>query len=122
MPNIIANSVSQYDYKREVTSTEGKGGVTQSAQTLEKAQSVKEQQVIDKTELVSRVENLNQLVKRNLEFSVDSNTGQQVLRVIDSETGDVVRQIPSDQILHVISQVQKAKEGMLQGVLLDDKV
>lgn len=122
MPNITTNLVSHYDYKREVTSAEGKGGVTKSLQNSEQVQSAKEPQAIDPTELVSRVENLNQLVKRNLEFSVDNNTGQQVLRVIDSDSGEVVRQIPSDQILHIISQVQKAKDGMLQGVLLDDKV
>ncbi|ODB85582.1 hypothetical protein A3195_17360 [Candidatus Thiodiazotropha endoloripes] len=81
-----------------------------------------QQPAIDTAELASKVESLNQLVNRNLEFSVDDATGQQVLRVIDSDTGEVVRQIPSDQILHVISQVQKASEGMLQGVLLDDQV
>ncbi|MES9940567.1 MAG: flagellar protein FlaG [Candidatus Thiodiazotropha sp. 6PLUC2] len=123
MPNVIADLANQYAYKREVSSTESKVSVTKSAPNPEQAQqSVKEQQSIDNAELVSKVENLNQLVDRNLEFSVDGNTGQQVLRVIDSDTGEVVRQIPSDQILHVISQVQKVKEGMLQGVLLDDSV
>ncbi|ODB92687.1 hypothetical protein A3194_08550 [Candidatus Thiodiazotropha endoloripes] len=82
---------------------------------------MEEKSAIDPSELASKVENLNQLVSRDLEFSVDDETGQQVLRVIDSETGKVIRQVPSDQILHVISQVQKATEGMLQGVLLDDK-
>ncbi|MES9860723.1 MAG: flagellar protein FlaG [Candidatus Thiodiazotropha sp. LLP2] len=122
MPNVIADLANQYAYKREVSSTESKVSESKSASNPEQAQPAKELNSIDNAELVSNVENLNQLVNRNLEFSVDGDTGQRVLRVIDSETGEVVRQVPSDQILHIISQVQKTKEGMLQGVLLDDKV
>ncbi|RLW67700.1 MAG: hypothetical protein B6D71_15945 [gamma proteobacterium symbiont of Stewartia floridana] len=125
MPNVIADLANQYAYKREVPSADGKAGVdvkSTSSVELQATQRQGQQPAIDTAELASKVESLNQLVNRNLEFSVDDATGQQVLRVIDSDTGEVVRQIPSDQILHVISQVQKASEGMLQGVLLDDQV
>ncbi|MCG8111830.1 MAG: flagellar protein FlaG [Candidatus Thiodiazotropha taylori] len=127
MPNVIADLANQYAYKREVPSADGKAGVdVKSTSSVElqatQSQGHGQQPAIDTAELASKVESLNQLVNRNLEFSVDDATGQQVLRVIDSDTGEVVRQIPSDQILHVISQVQKASEGMLQGVLLDDQV
>ncbi|MCG8029321.1 MAG: flagellar protein FlaG [Candidatus Thiodiazotropha endolucinida] len=127
MSNVIADLANQYAYKREVPSADGKAGVdVKSTSSVElqatQSQGHGQQPAIDTAELASKVESLNQLVNRNLEFSVDDATGQQVLRVIDSDTGEVVRQIPSDQILHVISQVQKASEGMLQGVLLDDQV
>jgi flagellar protein FlaG len=122
MPNVIADLANQYAYKREVPKTDTKVNATAQPQQPERAEPEQGQKVIDSAELVSKVENLNQLVHRNLEFSVDDETGQQVIRVIDSDTGDVVRQIPPDQILHVISQLQKASEGMLPGVLLDDKI
>ncbi|MCG8486731.1 MAG: flagellar protein FlaG [Chromatiales bacterium] len=126
MPNVITDLANQYAYKRDVPSTDGKGSVEIQPKSSEpvkisQEQELEEKSAIDPSELASKVENLNQLVSRDLEFSVDDETGQQVLRVIDSETGKVIRQVPSDQILHVISQVQKATEGMLQGVLLDDK-
>ncbi|MEW8627948.1 MAG: flagellar protein FlaG [Candidatus Thiodiazotropha sp.] len=126
MPNVITDLANQYAYKRDVPSTDGKGSVEIQPKSSEpvkisQEQALEEKSAIDPSELASKVENLNQLVSRDLEFSVDDETGQQVLRVIDSETGKVIRQVPSDQILHVISQVQKATEGMLQGVLLDDK-
>jgi flagellar protein FlaG len=60
--------------------------------------------------------------QNNLEFTIDRETGTQVIRVIDSETGDLIRQVPSDQILHIISQVQELKEQVVPGVLLDDSV
>ncbi|MES9999694.1 MAG: flagellar protein FlaG [Candidatus Thiodiazotropha lotti] len=128
MPNVITDLANQYAYKRDVPSTDGKSSVEIKPKSSEPVkispkqdQALEEKSAIDPSELASKVENLNQLVSRDLEFSVDDETGQQVLRVIDSETGKVIRQVPSDQILHVISQVQKATEGMLQGVLLDDK-
>ncbi|WP_162418126.1 flagellar protein FlaG [Candidatus Thiodiazotropha endoloripes] len=128
MPNVITDLATQYAYKRDVPSTDGKSSVEIQPKSSEPVkispkqdQALEEKSAIDPSELASKVENLNQLVSRDLEFSVDDETGQQVLRVIDSETGKVIRQVPSDQILHVISQVQKATEGMLQGVLLDDK-
>ena len=126
MPNVSTDLANQYAYKRDVPSTDGKGSVEIQPKSSEpvkisQEQELEEKSAIDPSYLASKVENLNQLVSRDLEFSVDDETGQQVLRVIDSETGKVIRQVPSDQILHVISQVQKATEGMLQGVLLDDK-
>ncbi|MEJ2402909.1 MAG: flagellar protein FlaG [Candidatus Thiodiazotropha sp.] len=122
MPSVIANLADQYAYKREVPSTGNKVEVA-SPQPLksEKVETVPVQSPLDRTELASKVENLNQLVHRNLEFSVDEETGHSVVRVVDSDTGKVVRQIPPDQILHVISQVQNAKDGQLSGVFLDDQ-
>jgi flagellar protein FlaG len=126
MPNAISDLANQYAYKRDVPSTDGKDSVEITPVSSESVEISHEQEsvqksALDSNELASKVENLNQLVSRDLEFSVDDETGQQVLRVIDSKTGELIRQVPSDQILHVISQVQKATEGMLQGVLLDDK-
>jgi flagellar protein FlaG len=122
MPSIIANLADQYAYKREVPGAGSKAMVESLHQPKpERVEAVQAQSAPDRTKLASSVENLNQLVHRNLEFSVDEETGHSVVRVIDSDTGKVVRQIPPDQILHVISQVQKASDGQLSGVLLDDQ-
>ncbi|MET0066190.1 MAG: flagellar protein FlaG [Candidatus Thiodiazotropha sp.] len=122
MPNVIANLADQYAYKREVPGTGSRVNVENLQQPKpEKVETAQAQPALDRTELASKVENLNQLVQRNLEFSVDDETGRSVVRVIDSDTGEVVRQIPPDQILHVISQVQEASDGQLSGVLLDDQ-
>lgn len=73
-------------------------------------------------DLVKKVENLPHMVRRNLEFSIDEQTGREIIRVIDSETKEVIRQIPPEQILHIIEQIQELRENMTPGVLLDDKV
>jgi flagellar protein FlaG len=122
MPNVISDLANQYAYKREVSSTESKADTSVPMPDIARNEPGRVQPAIDRSELENKVENLNHMVDRNLEFSVDEETGQQVIRVVDSDTGKVLRQIPPDQILHIISQVQKASEGMLPGVLLDDEV
>ena len=49
-----------------------------------------------------------------LNFSVDEETGSFVVKVIDSETGDVLRQIPPEEMLNL-----RASLAELVGVLFD---
>ncbi|MBT3092156.1 MAG: flagellar protein FlaG [Candidatus Thiodiazotropha sp. (ex Lucina pensylvanica)] len=126
MPNVINNFANEYAYKRDVSKT----AQSPAAQNLtpsdegekKQAADVEQPLVIDSKALALNVENLTQIVNRNLEFSIDQETGTQVIRVIDSDTGELVRQIPPDQILHVISHIEEMQDELLPGVLLDDRV
>ncbi len=73
------------------------------------------------SELASKLTSLPQIVKRNIQFSIDEDTGQSVFRVVESDTGKLIRQIPSDQILHIMQQVQEAQGDVMPGILLDDR-
>ena len=42
-----------------------------------------------------------QSVGRSLDFSVDQSTGQTVLRVINPDNGELVRQLPAEETLRV---------------------
>jgi len=53
---------------------------------------------------------------RNLNFSVDETTGYQVVRVLDPETNEVIRQLPSKELL----QIAKSME-MWQSALVSQK-
>ena len=50
-------------------------------------------------ELANGLQELVQSVHRQLSFKVDGDTGSMVIQVIDAETDQVVRQIPSDAIV-----------------------
>jgi hypothetical protein len=45
----------------------------------------------------------------SLEFSVDADTGTQVIKVIDRNSGEVVRQIPAEEALAFLRQFQHSK-------------
>ncbi|MET0070809.1 MAG: flagellar protein FlaG [Candidatus Thiodiazotropha sp.] len=127
MPNVINNLANEYAYKRDVSKTEPSpvtrvtAPVADAAKERE-AKAVEQPVVVDNKALALNVENLAQMVRRDLEFSIDEDTGTQVLRVVDSETGELVRQIPPEQILHIISQIEEMNEQILPGALLDDRV
>ena len=44
-----------------------------------------------------------------LKFQSDEETGERVIQLIDSETGEVVRQIPPEELLHVINALLDLK-------------
>ena len=48
---------------------------------------------------------------RQLSFSVDTGTKRLVVRVIDTETREVVSQIPSEQVLQIAATLSGAKSS-----------
>ncbi|HNQ58761.1 MAG: hypothetical protein DPW12_12070 [Rhodocyclaceae bacterium] len=55
-------------------------------------------------------------VARSLQFSVDDATGKTVVRVVDAATQEVIRQMPSEEVLAVARALDR-----LQGLLLKGK-
>ncbi len=78
-------------------------------------------------ELDSIAETLSQFSKsfdRDLAFSVDDSTGITVITVTDHNSGEVVRQIPSEDILQLAQNLQELQEELQssQGNLFDTRV
>jgi len=48
-----------------------------------------------------------------LQFSLDDQTGKTVVRVVDRETGELIRQIPSEELMEIARALDK-----MQGMLL----
>jgi flagellar protein FlaG len=57
---------------------------------------------------------ISQSASNNLQFSVDSETQQTIVRVTDIQTGELIRQIPSEEMV----ELAKALDRMQQGILL----
>jgi flagellar protein FlaG len=53
----------------------------------------------------------------NLDISVDQDTGKTIVRVIDEHTQEVIRQIPSEELIAISRSLTK-----LEGKFLDTKV
>jgi flagellar protein FlaG len=60
------------------------------------------------TQLQDRVQTLH----RELRFRVDETTGLTVVRVVEAETGDLIRQIPSRNVLELHAALESAS-GLL---------
>ncbi|WP_445179300.1 flagellar protein FlaG [Pseudomonas sp. McL0111] len=57
---------------------------------------------------VQEIEKFVQSIKRNLEFSIDEHSGKVIVKVIASETGEVVRQIPSAEAIKLAESLNNA--------------
>ena len=57
---------------------------------------------------VQEIEKFVQSVKRNLEFSIDEPSGKVIVKVIASESGEVVRQIPNEEVLKLANSLNDA--------------
>lgn len=53
-------------------------------------------------------------VARNLQFSLDEETGRSVVRVVDSTTNEVIRQFPSEELLAIAKALDKFTGLMLK--------
>jgi flagellar protein FlaG len=80
----------------------------QQAAAIPKPQEIKES--------VEKINKAVQAMGRNLQFTVDESTQMNVVKVVDVETKDVIRQIPTEEALAIAKALDK-----LQGLLLKEK-
>lgn len=58
-----------------------------------------------------------QNITRELNFSVDEKLGKTVVTVIDQGTGDVIRQIPTEDMLELSRNLAEIRERSAKGLL-----
>ncbi len=67
-----------------------------------------------RVEMSNAVRSLNesvQNIQRGIEFSIDEESGRSVVKVVDRETGEVIRQLPSEDALAVSRQIKEFVES-----------
>ena len=67
-------------------------------------------------EVVEQLNDFVQQIQRNLNFSVDKESGRTVVTVMQADTKEVIRQIPSQEVLDRIHHLDD-----LQGLLFKDQ-
>ena len=60
-------------------------------------------------EAVVALQEFAQAVRRGINFSVDDGSGQVVVKVTDATSGDVIRQIPSEEALQLAENLSDAR-------------
>jgi flagellar protein FlaG len=71
---------------------------------------------VDKASLAAAVKKLNELVAptlQNIEFSMDQESDRMVVKVVDTSTQKVLRQIPNEEVLAFSKTL-----GRLQGLVI----
>lgn len=95
----------------KTTPTESSQQASQVSPSEATQQAAEEQQApIAQQDVKQAVTSLNdyvQNIERDLEFSLDDDSGKMVVTVIDKETSEVVRQIPDEVALRLAQDLQQ---------------
>lgn len=60
-------------------------------------------------EAISSIKQFAQSIQRNLNFALDDSSGRVVVKVTDAMSGDVIRQIPSEDALRLAESLEEAR-------------
>ena len=70
----------------------------------------------DVQQAVSRLNDYAQSLRRDIQFSVDKSSGDTVIRVVDSNSGETIRQMPTEEMLVIAHNLEHA-----QGLFVNTK-
>ncbi|MCB1901976.1 flagellar protein FlaG [Cognatazoarcus halotolerans] len=105
----LARTASNGVARAQTPETKDVQGVDALQQSLPAAPP-SEQQI---NQALNDVRNALKPVAQNLLFSLDSDTGKTVIKIVDASTDEVIKQIPSEEILAISKALDK-----LQGLLV----
>jgi len=79
-----------------------------------------EQKKLSRDELSQSIQKLTDQIQkfnRDLQFVADEATGKLIVKVIDSNTGNVIRQIPPEEVLKIMQNIDN-----MSGLIFNNKV
>jgi len=91
------------------TAAEGEqptGQGVEQTKAVERTQEATREQVED---AVATIQEFVQSVRRSINFSVDDGSGRVVVKVTDAGSGDVIRQIPSEEALQLAENLAEVR-------------
>jgi len=111
-----SGSVSQVQGNEPVSAPAATGAGKETIRPVQSVAAEASSPPVDEQQLEQMVENLNeavQAVHRQLQFNVDQESGKTIIRVVDAESKETIREIPSEEVL----KMQKRLEQYGQTVL-----
>lgn len=98
-----------------VTTQPAGSEATQTAQAVQAVDKPQESELSGE-QLEQMAEQMDSFIgtfNRGLKFRVDEDSGRNVVTVVDNHSGDIIRQIPTEELLQVISRLAEASGGLI---------
>ena len=99
--------------------------VAQAPQTAAQQRAQDEANNKSLEQAVSQMNTYAQNLQRSLQFRVDKDSGETVVRVVDPKTDEVIRQIPNEEVLLIANRMRAAataREASTPGMLSQESV
>lgn len=93
--------------------------ITANTQKIDSTASTQPPSFGELKSAISVVNRILQQSNHSLEFSVDSSTKKPVVKLVDTETGELITQYPSDAMLAISRSIDEFQQQ--QGLLLTNK-
>ncbi|GIU09873.1 MULTISPECIES: flagellar protein FlaG [unclassified Shewanella] len=71
--------------------------------------------------VVNELSDMMSMLRKGLAFKLDESLGQQVVSVVDIDTGDLIRQIPNEEALELAIKLHE-KIAEMDGLLMSTQV
>ncbi|MEV3823178.1 flagellar protein FlaG [Aeromonas dhakensis] len=141
IPSSVTPSSLQSSSKSGQSAAQALSGTTEE-QRVTAQQDVKKQQDaltgeksakqdVSNADIENEVQNLQEFSKLQgwtVNFSVEKDLDQVVIKVVDAETKSMIRQIPSEELLAISKRIKDLREGDVSGggsrvgLLLDNEI
>lgn len=105
----------QPNLPRSVTKSDAEV-VSQVAATVIKPSGVNQTAQVTRETVAKAAEQIQQFVQsmgRNLNFSIDETSGYHIVRVVNPDTGELVRQLPSEELLKISRDFQRLNNALV---------
>jgi flagellar protein FlaG len=89
----------------------GEASAKTEARTVPAAEKNQAKNQEDLDQAVDKLNDFVQNLQRDLQFSVDKKSGEMVVKVIDTTSQKVIRQIPSEDALRLARSLMEQKDG-----------
>ena len=80
----------------------------------EKSQPLEREQL---EQMAQQLQDFMGEMNRSLQFKVDEDSGRDVIKVLDKNSGEVIKQYPSEEVLSLVSKLSESA-----GILIDQTV
>ncbi|ENM3887125.1 flagellar protein FlaG [Vibrio cholerae] len=106
-----SRSVSRTDKLSEHFSEQVRARQQESTETA--MAQAKQRQRLNEEQLAKMVEQMNEFVKsinKGLSFRLDRESGREVVTIYEASTGDIIRQIPEEEMLEVLRRLAREQD------------
>ncbi|MND48629.1 flagellar protein FlaG [compost metagenome] len=133
LSSVNGSSVQLSDKSGQVAAQLLSGGVEDAGVATQRQQESKEltrsvqQSQADIEKQVQNLQEFGKLQGWTVNFSVEQELGQVVIKVMDAETRSMIRQIPSEELIAINKRIQALRQGEAGansriGLLLDSEI
>lgn len=122
--NEVVNKTEQQNVSLEKNQTQQEAKDDQEKQNSADSNDTRSNKSLNIESAVSEISDFLQSTNRQLSFSVDEKSDRQIVKVTDSESGEIIRQIPSEDVLALSERIKELQSdvGSAVGVLFNKQV